>query len=88
MNRKKRTLAITLLVLFLLLVPSVWITYREYRQAKLDENDYLENGMEKAGREHNETNAKPISSHQSYPGVGRHTCQPGCSILLDILVFA
>src|SRR5579863_6583607 len=36
MNRRKRTIGIALLLLFVLIVPPVWITYREYRQAKLD----------------------------------------------------
>lgn len=35
MNRRKRTLTIVLLLL-LLIVPPLWITYREYRQARLD----------------------------------------------------
>lgn len=36
MNQKRRTFAITLLILLFLLVAPIWITYREYKQARLD----------------------------------------------------
>lgn len=36
MSRRKRSVVIILLVLLLLLVPPAWITYREWKQARLD----------------------------------------------------